>query len=120
MTPATSSMPSASSTSPAAAAANSRCATHPLGDADFCCGAAGIYNLTQPELSQRILARKIEHIKVARPDVIATGNPGCIMQLRLGVQQAGLDIPVVIRSNSSMLPIRQGGNRRGRGEGRGE
>ena len=67
----------------------------PLGDADFCCGAAGIYNLTQPELSQRILARKIDHIKAARPDVIATGNPGCIMQLRLGVQQARLDIPVV-------------------------
>jgi glycolate oxidase iron-sulfur subunit len=67
----------------------------PLGDADFCCGAAGIYNLTQPELSQRILARKIEHIKAAQPDVIATGNPGCIMQLRLGVQQAQLDIPVV-------------------------
>jgi glycolate oxidase iron-sulfur subunit len=67
----------------------------PLGDADFCCGAAGIYNLTQPELSQRILARKIDHINAARPDVIATGNPGCIMQLRHGVQQARLDIPVV-------------------------
>jgi glycolate oxidase iron-sulfur subunit len=67
----------------------------PLTDADFCCGAAGIYNLTQPELSQRILACKIDHIRAARPEVIATGNPGCIMQLRLGVQQAGLDIPVV-------------------------
>jgi glycolate oxidase iron-sulfur subunit len=67
----------------------------PLTDADFCCGAAGIYNLTQPELSQRILARKIEHIQAAQPEVIATGNPGCIMQLRLGVQQARLAIPVV-------------------------
>jgi glycolate oxidase iron-sulfur subunit len=67
----------------------------PLTDADFCCGAAGIYNLTQPELSQRILARKMDHIKAARPEVIATGNPGCIMQLRLGVQQAQLDIPVL-------------------------
>jgi glycolate oxidase iron-sulfur subunit len=67
----------------------------PLTDADFCCGAAGIYNLTQPELSQRILARKMEHIQAAQPEVIATGNPGCIMQLRTGVQQARLDIPVV-------------------------
>jgi glycolate oxidase iron-sulfur subunit len=66
-----------------------------LTDADFCCGAAGIYNLTNPELSQRILARKIEHIQAARPDVITTGNPGCIMQLRAGVQAAQLNIPVV-------------------------
>lgn len=67
----------------------------PLTDADFCCGAAGIYNLTQPELSQRILGRKIDHIKAAQPEVITTGNPGCIMQLRLGVRQAQLDVPVV-------------------------
>jgi glycolate oxidase iron-sulfur subunit len=67
----------------------------PVTDADFCCGAAGIYNLAQPELSQRILERKMEHIVAARPDVIATGNPGCIMQLRTGAQQAQLDVPVV-------------------------
>jgi glycolate oxidase iron-sulfur subunit len=67
----------------------------PLTDADFCCGAAGIYNLTQPEVSGRILARKMEHIAAAQPDVIATGNPGCIMQLRAGVQQANLHISVV-------------------------
>ncbi len=66
-----------------------------LTDADFCCGAAGIYNLTHPELSKRILERKIEHIKAAQPEVIATGNPGCMMQLCAGVQQAQLDIPVV-------------------------
>jgi glycolate oxidase iron-sulfur subunit len=67
----------------------------PVTDADFCCGAAGIYNLTQPELSQRILERKMEHIVAARPDIITTGNPGCIMQLRTGAQQAQLDVPVV-------------------------
>jgi glycolate oxidase iron-sulfur subunit len=66
-----------------------------LTDADFCCGAAGIYNITHPELAQRILARKIEHIKAAQPEVIATGNVGCMMQLRAGVQQAQFDIPVV-------------------------
>jgi glycolate oxidase iron-sulfur subunit len=67
----------------------------PLTDADFCCGAAGIYNLTHPELSRRILERKIEHIKTAQPEVIVTGNPGCMMQIRAGVQQAQLDIPVL-------------------------
>jgi glycolate oxidase iron-sulfur subunit len=67
----------------------------PLTDADFCCGAAGIYNITNPELSQRILARKIEHIRAAQPEIITTGNPGCIMQLRMGVQEAQLSIPVL-------------------------
>ena len=67
----------------------------PVSEADFCCGAAGIYNLTQPELSQRILARKMEHLAAAKPDVITTGNPGCMMQLRAGVQQAQLAVPVV-------------------------
>jgi glycolate oxidase iron-sulfur subunit len=64
-------------------------------DADFCCGAAGTYNITHHEVSMQILARKMEHIAAAQPDVIATGNPGCILQLRTGVQQAHLDIPVV-------------------------
>jgi glycolate oxidase iron-sulfur subunit len=67
----------------------------PLTDADFCCGAAGIYNITHAELSLRILARKMEHIAAAKPDLIATGNPGCMMQLRAGVRQANLDIAVV-------------------------
>jgi len=43
----------------------------------------------------QILARKMEHIVAAQPDVIATGNPGCMLQLRTGVQQAHLHIPVV-------------------------
>lgn len=67
----------------------------PVTDADFCCGAAGIYNITHHELSMRILARKMAHILAAQPEVIATGNPGCMLQLRTGVQQAGLSIPVV-------------------------
>ena len=96
MTHATSCMPSVSSNRPGNCCSKFPIySLMPLTDADFCCGAAGIYNLTQPELSQRILARKIEHIQAAQPEVIATGNPGCIMQLRLGVQQAQLAIPVV-------------------------
>lgn len=67
----------------------------PFTDAEFCCGAAGIYNITHPDMSMRILERKMEHLQAAHPDVIATGNPGCMMQLQSGVRQAQLDIPVV-------------------------
>lgn len=67
----------------------------PLTDADFCCGAAGVYNITNPELSMRILSRKMEHVLAADPEIITTGNPGCMMQLRTGVQQAQRDIPVL-------------------------
>ena len=64
-------------------------------EADSCCGSAGIYNVTQPELSLQILDRKMQHIAAAKPDIIASGNPGCLMQLRLGAQRAGLDCRIV-------------------------
>jgi glycolate oxidase iron-sulfur subunit len=67
----------------------------PFTDAEFCCGAAGIYNITHHDMSMRILERKMEHLQAANPDVIATGNPGCMMQLQTGVRQAQLNIPVV-------------------------
>ena len=55
-----------------------------------CCGAAGTYNLTQPEMSRRVLAEKMDALSAADPDVIATGNPGCLMQIGSGVRQRGL------------------------------
>ena len=67
----------------------------PVTDADFCCGAAGIYNITHQDMSRRILERKMEHVAAAEPDVIATGNPGCMMQLRTGARLAGINAPVV-------------------------
>lgn len=67
----------------------------PVTDADFCCGAAGIYNITHHDVSAHILARKMEHLMAAKPEVIATGNPGCMLQLRAGVHQMGSTIPVV-------------------------
>jgi glycolate oxidase iron-sulfur subunit len=57
----------------------------PHDDAASCCGAAGIYNLTHPEMSGAVLERKMKALAAADPDVIATGNPGCIMQIRGGV-----------------------------------
>ncbi|MDE0702875.1 MAG: glycolate oxidase subunit GlcF [Rhodospirillaceae bacterium] len=47
----------------------------------LCCGSAGTYNMLQPELAGRLKARKIANLKATAPDVIATGNIGCTMQL---------------------------------------
>lgn len=66
----------------------------PLADADACCGSAGIYSFTQPRLSAQILARKIEAIRESRAETVATGNPGCILQIRNGLRAAGLRIRV--------------------------
>ena len=50
--------------------------------ADQCCGSAGIYNITQNELSMQILDLKMEKIRKANVDVLVTGNPGCMFQFR--------------------------------------
>ena len=67
----------------------------PLPDAEFCCGAAGIYNLTQPEMAGKILARKIEAIKGTGAELVTTGNPGCLMQIRNGCKAANLKCEVL-------------------------
>jgi glycolate oxidase iron-sulfur subunit len=67
----------------------------PLPESDWCCGSAGTYNLTQPEMSQRLLERKMHHIAAVEPDVIASGNPGCLLQLGWGVRRSGLRAEVV-------------------------
>jgi Fe-S oxidoreductase len=59
-------------------------------DPTSCCGAAGIYNLTHPTMSAAVLDRKLEALAAADADVIASGNPGCLMQLGLGVAARGL------------------------------
>ena len=58
--------------------------------ADRCCGAAGVYNLTQPELSETILAEKLDAITATNADYLITGNPGCHMQIQAGLIQRGL------------------------------
>jgi glycolate dehydrogenase iron-sulfur subunit len=62
-----------------------------LATPEQCCGSAGIYNITNYELSMRILQRKIEDIRTIPADVVATGNPGCMMQIAYGLRQAGLE-----------------------------
>jgi glycolate oxidase iron-sulfur subunit len=57
-----------------------------LRDADRCCGSAGIYNLTQPEMSARILDEKIANIIRSGAQVVASGNPGCLLQIQAGLR----------------------------------
>jgi glycolate oxidase iron-sulfur subunit len=54
----------------------------------LCCGSAGIYNITQPEMSRRLLKRKMGHALATGADVIVSANPGCILQLQAGVRAA--------------------------------
>ena len=57
--------------------------------ADLCCGSAGIYNVVQHEMSSQILARKMESVNSTRAGIIATANPGCMLQLQSGVRLHG-------------------------------
>ncbi len=59
-----------------------------------CCGGAGAYFLTQPGLSQSLLDALMDCVAEAKPDVVVTGNPSCLLQLQKGVAQRGLTIPV--------------------------
>ena len=63
---------------------------------DRCCGSAGIYSVLQPAMARAVLESKIEAIGAAapRPRVVATGNPGCLMQIGAGLIAAGLDVEV--------------------------
>ncbi len=62
-----------------------------LTEADRCCGSAGIYNILQPEMANNLLEEKMGHVKNTRADVLITSNPGCLLQMKLGVKRAGLE-----------------------------
>ncbi len=64
-------------------------------DSDWCCGSAGVYNILQPEISADVLGRKMEHVAATEADIVVTANPGCHLQLRVGVKQAGLPMRVM-------------------------
>ena len=66
-----------------------------LPEATWCCGSAGIYNITQPEMSMALLERKMKHIAATGAQVVATGNPGCIGQIRYGAKKFGMNVEIV-------------------------
>jgi glycolate oxidase iron-sulfur subunit len=57
----------------------------PLAESEMCCGSAGIYNLVEPETSDLVLQRKLKNIEASGAAVVATGNPGCMMQIGAGL-----------------------------------
>ena len=67
----------------------------PLEGSEHCCGSAGIYNLVEPDVSDTVLAPKLANIADTRAKLVATGNPGCLMQIGAGLHQAGSAVRVV-------------------------
>jgi glycolate oxidase iron-sulfur subunit len=61
----------------------------------ICCGSAGTYNLLQPEISGALRERKVNHLEKTAPDIIATGNIGCMSQIGKGLKDRGSRVPVV-------------------------
>lgn len=66
-----------------------------IADAERCCGSAGIYNLTQPDISQELQRQKVAAILAAQPDLVVSANPGCVLQLVSGLRAAGSGVKVV-------------------------
>ncbi|MEP7000041.1 MAG: (Fe-S)-binding protein [bacterium] len=62
----------------------------PLEGSEHCCGSAGIYNLVEPDTSARVLVPKLKHIADTGAPLVATGNPGCLMQIGAGLHKAGI------------------------------
>jgi glycolate oxidase iron-sulfur subunit len=67
----------------------------PLAESMWCCGSAGIYNLIQPEMADKLLQRKLDHIAATGAEVVATGNPGCLLQIQNGLTARGADVEVM-------------------------
>jgi glycolate oxidase iron-sulfur subunit len=66
-----------------------------LPESNWCCGSAGIYNITQPEMAGKLLDRKLANLQRTGAAVVASGNPGCSVQLEAGLRQAGRNVRVV-------------------------
>ncbi len=65
-----------------------------LQDSDLCCGSAGVYNLLEPDMADRLLAMKLERIVETGARIVAAGNPGCVLQIAKGARRRRLDLEV--------------------------
>lgn len=66
-----------------------------MNEADTCCGSAGIYNVTQYDLSMQLLDRKLDNLEATGVEMLVASNPGCIIQLMHGIKERGLPIEVI-------------------------
>jgi glycolate oxidase iron-sulfur subunit len=65
-----------------------------MDESALCCGSAGIYNVTQPDMAQRLQERKVRNILAVEPTIVATANPGCALQVAGGLAKNGRTIAV--------------------------
>jgi glycolate oxidase iron-sulfur subunit len=65
-----------------------------LPESDVCCGSAGSYNLTEPEMAERLQERKVQNILKTGAEVVVTSNPGCMLQIEAGLKKTGARIRV--------------------------
>jgi glycolate oxidase iron-sulfur subunit len=90
-----------------------------LPESTWCCGSAGIYNLTQPEMAGALLDRKLRQIRSTGATVVATANPGCLLQLVNGAREKGMTLrivhPVTLLAEAYRAGERSGGAVEGRG-----
>src|SRR6266540_1676122 len=66
-----------------------------IADAERCCGSAGIYNLTHPDVAAELQRQKVAAIIDVHPDVVVSANPGCMLQITAGLRRARSSVPVV-------------------------
>jgi glycolate oxidase iron-sulfur subunit len=81
---------------------------HELPEATWCCGSAGIYNITHYDDSMKILQRKMENIRTTKADWVVTGNPGCMIQLLYGAKKFDVDVKVIHPVSLLKMAYRQG------------
>ena len=62
-----------------------------LAESELCCGSAGSYNLTEPEMAEKLQSRKVKNIIASAADVVVTTNPGCLLQIQAGLKKAGAE-----------------------------
>jgi glycolate oxidase iron-sulfur subunit len=65
-----------------------------LAEAEICCGSAGIYNLVEPDPAQELGERKAANVRASGADLLATANPGCLLQIRASLEGDGADLPM--------------------------
>ena len=64
-------------------------------DSEICCGSAGLYNILQPDMAERLLEAKVDTVLETGAELLATGNPGCLMQIAKGLKDRGSNVRVV-------------------------
>lgn len=64
-------------------------------EAAICCGSAGVYNLVEPGPAQQLADRKVQHVLSTGADLLATSNPGCLLQIMNGLKRAGHPMPAL-------------------------